>query len=96
MIVPSHDGGSPIPPIVEPTQYHLVMLDVDNILPLNPDAAGSGSSNTGTSFQTPALSLIAHASPLSQSVDAVNYQWVNPLLSPPLLFPRWESRNCSS
>ena len=87
MIVPSHDGGSPIPPIVEPTQYHLVMLDVDNILPLNPDAAGAGSSNSGTSFQIPALSLMAHASPLSPVGESSAFSTTSfSSLGEPLLF----------
>ena len=79
-----HEGGSPIPPNVDPRAYDLIMLEVDDILPspLTPLVLALTVPKPVCERQRPALFMMAQSSPQPQSVDTVNYARVNPLPSP--------------
>ena len=71
----SHDGGSLIPPNVDPTAYDFIILDVDNMLPspLTPQVLPLLLPVRICEMQTPALFTMAQASPQPQSVDSATY-----------------------
>ena len=82
--MPTHqEGGSPIPPNVNPTAYDLISLEVDDILPspLTPLVLHPTVPEPVCKMQTPALFTMAQASPQPQSVDTANYARVTPLPS---------------
>ena len=79
-----HEGGSPIPPNVDPTAYDLIMLEVDDILPspLTPRVPAPTVPEPVCEMQTPALFTMAQSSPQPHSVVTASYARVNPLPSP--------------
>ena len=77
------EGGSPIPRNVDPMAFHLIVLEVDDILPspLTPLVLAPTVPKPVCEMQTPAFFTMAQPSPHPKFVDTANYARVNPMPS---------------
>ena len=93
----SQDGGSPIPPNVDPTAYNLIMLDVDDLLtsPLKPLLLPPPVPEPVCELQMPALFTMArHIPSHTLWIQPIMIGWTHRLY--PLILPRHRENYISS